>query len=37
MFGIFFTAEEAHAYANWLEWRLEQSHEPDSMPAPGVR
>ena len=31
MFGVFFSAVEAHAYAEWLEWRLAQHNEPDPM------
>ncbi|WP_347506185.1 hypothetical protein [Pseudomonas anguilliseptica] len=37
MMGVFFSAEEAGAYAGWLEWRLEQELNPDPDPGPGMR
>jgi hypothetical protein len=37
--AVFFNPEEAYAYAQWVEWRVEQQHklETKESPSPGMR
>lgn len=34
--AVFFNPEEAYAYAQWLEWRVDQQHELDTAQNPSL-